>query len=223
MAESGIIIVDCTASDELPKYYERLLEHCFITTANKKGLSGSWSLFNQIRTRRDQNRTSLFYEATVGAGLPVISTLRDLIETGDQVYKIEGIFSGTLSYIFNVFGQGDATFSQVVKEAKENGYTEPDPRDDLNGMDVARKLIILARTLGMEVEGPPSSSIFPIESLIPPALENVRTGEEFLAGLPTHDAAWEKKREASVKENKVLRYVGSIEVIEGKIKVGLES
>jgi homoserine dehydrogenase len=165
----------------------------------------------------------VYYESTVGAGLPVISTLQDLHETGDRVYKIEGIFSGTLSYIFNVFGIGNAKFSEVVKQAKEKGYTEPDPRDDLNGMDVARKLTILGRTIGMDIEGPPSSSIFPIESLIPSKLESVESGDEFVAGLPAHDAEFDEKRDAAKKEGKVLRYVGSIDVATKTIKVGLQS
>jgi len=218
------IVIDSTASDELPKYYAKLLQagH-YIATANKKGLSGSSELCHDIQTGGEELGTRIFYEATVGAGLPIISTLQDLIESGDRVDKIEGIFSGTLSYIFNVFGGGDAKFSEVVKEAKENGYTEPDPRDDLNGMDVARKLTILARTLDIDVEGPPSSSIFPIESLIPPALEKVLSGDEFLAGLPAHDAEWDEKRTGAKNEGKVLRYVGSIDATDEKIKVGLQS
>lgn len=145
------------------------------------------------------------------------------MDTGDKVVKIEGIFSGTLSYIFNVFGGGSAKFSEVVKEAKEKGYTEPDPRDDLNGMDVARKLTILARLAGLSVEGPPSSSIFPIDSLIPSALESVNSGDEFVAGLPAHDGEFDEKKSAAVKQGNVLRYVGSIDAASGAIKVGLQT
>lgn len=180
-------------------------------------------MYNEIQQAGHSASTRLFYEATVGAGLPIISTLQDLVESGDHVGKIEGIFSGTLSYIFNEFGSGTAKFSEVVKEAKEKGYTEPDPRDDLNGMDVARKLTILGRTIGMEIEGPPSSSIFPIESLIPPALESAASGDKFVAGLPAHDGEFDEKRAAAKKEGKVLRYVGSIEVASKTIKVGLQS
>lgn len=194
-----------------------------IATPNKKGVSGSLKLYNEIVQTAHATSSRLFYEATVGAGLPIISTLQDLIESGDRVDKIEGIFSGTLSYIFNEFGSGTAKFSEVVKEAKEKGYTEPDPRDDLNGMDVARKLTILGRTIGMEIEGPPSSSIFPIESLIPAALKSATSGDEFVAGLSAHDGEFDEKRAAAKKEGKVLRYVGSIEVASKTIKVGLQS
>lgn len=219
-----VLLIDCTASDAIPQYYPRLLdERIDIATPNKKGVSGTLKLYNEIQLAAFTTSTRLFYEATVGAGLPIISTLQDLIESGDRVDKIEGIFSGTLSYIFNEFGSGNAKFSEVVKEAKEKGYTEPDPRDDLNGMDVARKLTILGRTIGMEIEGPPSASVFPIESLIPAALESAASGDEFVAGLPAHDGEFDKKRAAAKKEGKVLRYVGSIEVESKTIKVGLQS
>jgi len=219
-----VLLIDCTASDTIPAFYPRILEEGIdIATPNKKGVSGTLKLYNEIQEAAQTTSNRLFYEATVGAGLPIISTLQDLIESGDRVDKIEGIFSGTLSYIFNEFGSGNAKFSEVVKEAKEKGYTEPDPRDDLNGMDVARKLTILGRTIGMEIEGPPSSSIFPIESLIPTALESATSGDEFVAGLPAHDGEFDEKRAAAKKEGKVLRYVGSIEVESKTIKVGLQS
>lgn len=224
-ASSGpepVIFVDCTASDKVPEEYKKILDNnIHIATPNKKGMSGSLALYKAIT----ENTTDaiVFHEATVGAGLPVISTLKDLINTGDKVTKIEGIFSGTLSYIFNVWGSGTAKFSDVVKEAKEKGYTEPDPRDDLNGMDVARKLTILARLSGLQVEGPPSTDIFPIESLIPKALESVQSGDEFVAGLPNHDAEFDEKRTAAKREGKVVRFVGSIDIATKAIKVGLQS
>jgi len=220
----ALLVIDCTASNTIPEYYPRILrEGIDIATPNKKGVSGTLGLYNEIQEAAQFSATRLFYEATVGAGLPIISTLQDLIESGDRVDKIEGIFSGTLSYIFNEFGDGNAKFSAVVKAAKEKGYTEPDPRDDLNGMDVARKLTILGRTIGMEIEGPPSPYIFPIESLIPTALESAATGEEFVAGLPAHDGEFDEKRAAAKKDGKLLRYIGSIEVASKTIKVGLQS
>lgn len=218
------VVIDCTASEEVPKQYPRILKsNINIITPNKKGLSGSLKLFNEIQEAIQDTQAKLFYEATVGAGLPIISTLQDLHESGDCIHKIEGIFSGTLSYIFNEFGGGDIKFSQIVQQAKEKGYTEPDPRDDLNGMDVARKLTILGRTIGMEIEGPPSSSIFPIQSLIPPALQSVHSGDEFISGLPDYDADFDEKRAAAKTEGKVLRYVGSINVATKAINVGVQT
>lgn len=217
-----VIFIDCTASDKVPEEYRKILDkNIHIATPNKKGMSGKLSLYKAVT--ENSTHAVVFHEATVGAGLPVISTLKDLINTGDKVTKIEGIFSGTLSYIFNVWGGGNAKFSDVVKEAKEKGYTEPDPRDDLNGMDVARKLTILARICGLQVEGPPSSDIFPIESLIPKALESAQSGDAFVAGLPNHDAEFDEKRANAKREGKVVRFVGSIDVATNTIKVGLQS
>lgn len=159
----------------------------------------------------------------MGAGLPVISTLRDLVETGDEVQKIEGVFSGTMSFLFNSFapvGGGGGAFSAEVKRAKELGYTEPDPREDLNGLDVARKLTILARIVGLRVEGPTS---FPVQSLIPEELEGVGSGEEFLARLGEFDGRMEAVKRGAEAEGKVVRYVGSVDVGSGEVKVGLES
>lgn len=217
-----VIVVDCTASDSVPQFYSELLQAGInIATPNKRGFSGPFLLWEDISTGADTSGAMVYNESTVGAGLPIISTLKDLIGTGDTVTKIEGIFSGTLSYIFNVFGSGDRKFSDVVKDAKENGYTEPDPRDDLNGMDVGRKLTILSRTVGLEIEGPPTG--FPIESLIPKALETVTSGDEFVAGLPAHDAEFDTLREKARSSGQVLRYVGSIDVASRVIKVGLET
>ena len=223
-AKAPLILIDCTASDAVPSQYHKILKAGIdIATPNKKGIAGTLQLYNQWQHEAASRGSVVYYESTVGAGLQVISTLQDLHETGDCVDKIEGIFSGTLSYIFNLFGIGNAKFSEIVKQAKEKGYTEPDPRDDLNGMDVARKLTILGRTIGMDIEGPPSSSIFPIKSLIPSKLDGVESGDEFVTALPAHDAEFDEKRDAAKKEGKVLRYVGSIDVATKTIKVGLQS
>lgn len=159
----------------------------------------------------------------MGAGLPVISTLKELVETGDEVTKIEGVFSGTMSFLFNSFqpagGAAGGQFSAEVRKAKELGYTEPDPRDDLNGLDVARKLTILARLAGLPVESPTS---FPVQSLIPKELESCSSGDEFLEKLPAFDGEMDKLKEEAAKEGKVVRFVGSIDVASKSVKVGLE-
>ncbi|KAG0616791.1 hypothetical protein M758_5G142100 [Ceratodon purpureus] len=146
------VIIDCTASARVAEvYYDWVKKGIHIITPNKKANSGPFDQYAKLRELQRQSYIHYFYEATVGAGLPIISTLRGLLETGDKIGKVEGIFSGTLSYIFNSFN-GVKTFSQIVTEAKAAGYTEPDPRDDLSGMDVARKVIILARECGLQLE-----------------------------------------------------------------------
>jgi len=139
------------------------------------------------------------------------------------VTRIEGVFSGTMSFLFNNFaptdGSGKLKWSEIVAQAKEAGYTEPDPRDDLNGMDVARKLTILARLAGLQVSGPGG---FPVQSLIPKELESVRSAAEFMEKLPGFDGDMEGYKERAVKEGKVVRYVGSVDVGKGEVKVGLE-
>ncbi|KAH2644391.1 hypothetical protein KXW90_005526, partial [Aspergillus fumigatus] len=174
-----------------------------------------------------EGKALVYHESTVGAGLPVISTLRDLVATGDEVTRIEGVFSGTLSFLFNTFapvsGASNAKWSEVVAQAKELGYTEPDPRDDLNGMDVARKLTILARIAGLEVQGPDS---FPIESLIPAELASLPSTadgiSQFMTKLPSFDSQMAAIKEGAEKQGKVVRYVGSVDVAKKEVRVGLQ-
>ena len=154
--------------------------------------------------------------AGCGAALPVISTLCDLIYTGDEVRSIHGIFSGTLAYLFNVY-DGSTPFSEIVRAAKENGYTEPDPRDDLSGMDVARKLTILARELGQEIE----IGDFPVQNLVPASLQDCSI-EEFLEKLPEHDDEIDALYREAVASNRQLRYVASLDAA-GNAAVGLEA
>jgi homoserine dehydrogenase len=150
--EHGIII-DCTASEEVANLYPTWLRAGLsVVTPNKKAFSSSLSLFKEIQelaantsSKAGKKTPLIYHETTVGAGLPVLSTLTDFVKTGDEIEKIEGIFSGTLSYLFNNFSSLSAEakpFSEIVSVAKDLGYTEPDPRDDLNGMDVARKVSI---------------------------------------------------------------------------------
>jgi aspartokinase/homoserine dehydrogenase 1 len=145
------------------------------------------------------------YETTVGAGLPIIQTLRDLVQTGDDVYEIEGIFSGTLSYLFNVY-DGSVPFSEIVADAKSRGFTEPDPRDDLSGMDVARKVVILGREMGQSLE----LADVQVTGLVPDELQNLSV-PDFLAALPGHDQAMRQLFEDARGRGEVLRYVGRVD------------
>jgi aspartokinase/homoserine dehydrogenase 1 len=157
------------------------------------------------------------YEATVGAGLPVIQTLNDLVETGDRLTKISGVFSGTLAYLFNVF-DGTRAFSDIVREARDRGFTEPDPRDDLSGMDVARKAVILAREAGLGLE----LADLTVENLVPDALAS-STVDEFLDQLAELDSAMTERFEQAARQNQVLRYVAEIDISVGCAHVHLGS
>ncbi|CAJ2677510.1 unnamed protein product [Trifolium pratense] len=205
-------IVDCTADPGIAgHYYDWLRKGIHVITPNKKANSGPLDQYLKLRALQRQSYTHYFYEATVGAGLPIVSTLRGLLETGDKILQIEGIFSGTLSYIFNNFKDGRA-FSEVVGEAKEAGFTEPDPRDDLSGTDVARKVIILARESGLKLE----LSNIPVESLVPEPLRACASAQEFMQQLPKFDPEFAKKQEEADNAGEVLRYVGVVDVTNQK-------
>ncbi|KAI1649435.1 homoserine dehydrogenase-domain-containing protein [Daldinia loculata] len=223
-APSKVILVDNTSSQDVADTYPLFLSRGIsIVTPNKKAFSGSYKLWQDIFTAAAASGAKVYHESSVGAGLPVISTLKDLVETGDEVTKIEGVFSGTMSFLFNSFAPVEGSggqWSAEVKRAKELGYTEPDPRDDLNGLDVARKLTILARLAGLPVESPTS---FPVQSLIPKELESVASGDEFLQRLPEFDSQMEETKSAAEKQGKVVRFVGSIDVGSNAVKVGLET
>jgi aspartokinase/homoserine dehydrogenase 1 len=209
------VIIDCSASAEVAANYAAWLEAgIHIVTPNKRANSGELAYYRKLQAVRRASGAHYLYEATVGAGLPVIQTLRDLRDTGDTVHGVEGIFSGTLAYLFNVY-DGSVPFSQIVADAKQRGYTEPDPRDDLSGTDVARKLIILGREIGLDLE----LHDVQVESLVPSGLEQ-GTIDEFLQRLPQSDAAMQKRFEAARARGKVLRYVGRIAAT-GEASVGV--
>jgi aspartokinase/homoserine dehydrogenase 1 len=209
------VIIDCTASADVAAQYRGWLARAIhVVTPNKKANSGPLPYYLALQEARRAAGAHYLYEATVGAGLPVIQTLRDLRETGDDITRIEGIFSGTLAYLFNVF-DGSESFSSIVRAAKLKGYTEPDPRDDLSGMDVARKLIILGREMGLTLE----MSDVTVKGLVPKALENASV-DEFMERLSEFDADMSAMLEDARKQGRVLRYVGRIEA-NGKATVGL--
>jgi aspartokinase/homoserine dehydrogenase 1 len=209
------VVIDCTASAEVADQYRDWLSRgIHLVTPNKKANSGTLPYYRSLQNAKRDAGTHYLYEATVGAGLPVIQTLRDLRGTGDDITQIEGIFSGTLAYLFNVF-DGSESFSSIVRAAKAKGYTEPDPRDDLSGVDVARKLIILGREMGLTLE----LADVQVEGLVPEALSRCSV-EEFMARLPESDAAMAAVLADARKKNQVLRYVGRVDAA-GKATVGL--
>jgi aspartokinase/homoserine dehydrogenase 1 len=200
------VLIDCTASEVVASNYpEWLRRGISVITPNKRANTGSLEFYRDLRAAGRGSGARYFYETTVGAGLPIIQTLRDLIQTGDEIVQIEGILSGTLSYLFNAF-DGSRTFSDIVTEARAMGYTEPDPRDDLSGMDVARKVAILAREMGLPLE----LGEVQVESLVPAELRS-GTLEQFMADLHQEDAVMERRRREAAEEGEVLRFVGSID------------
>jgi aspartokinase/homoserine dehydrogenase 1 len=212
------ILVDCTASDDVAGRYSEWLERrCHIVTPNKKANSSSKELYSALRQLADRQNVHFLYEATVGAGLPVIATLRELLNTGDEVLRIEGVLSGTLSYIFNSLSPGES-FAGVVQRARDLGYTEPDPRDDLSGMDVARKLIILARECGCEIE----LDDVDVETMVPEALRETSV-DGFLERLGEFDTDLGRRCEAAAAEGRCLRYVGVHDATTGRCSAGLEA
>ncbi|MBC8345690.1 MAG: bifunctional aspartate kinase/homoserine dehydrogenase I [Candidatus Marinimicrobia bacterium] len=211
------VFVDCTSSELLSMEYPKIIDNGFsIVTANKIANSLSQQFYNSIREKVTNQGVQFRYETNVGAGLPIIETLQNLLNTGDKVEKIEGVMSGTLSYLFSQF-DGSIPFSQLVKQARKNGYTEPDPRNDLNGMDVARKILILARETGRRLELVDVS----VENLIPAEMDADLSIDDFLIQLSEYDNQFLTRYELAKKENKVLRFVGSWDG--NKAVVGLNS
>jgi aspartokinase/homoserine dehydrogenase 1 len=208
---------DCTADDAVSARYAEILEGAIpIVTPNKRANSGALSYYRKIVNYAKERGIPYLYEVTVCAGLPVISTLRDLFLSGDKVRRIEAVLSGTLSYIFNNY-DGTVPFSALVRQAKEKGYTEPDPRDDLNAMDAARKALILARECGMPLE----FSAVAVEPLLPAACFDAPSVEEFFTELEKADADFEARRARAAAEGKALRYVAVIE--EGAVRLSLRA
>ncbi|MDH3267467.1 MAG: bifunctional aspartate kinase/homoserine dehydrogenase I, partial [Ignavibacteria bacterium] len=201
------VFVDCTSSDEIIEYYKNIMDASIsIVTANKKANSGSFELYNKLKTAASRSGAKFLYETNVGAGLPVISTLNDLRGSGDKILKIEAILSGTLSYIFNSFGK-EKSFCEVVYMAMKTGYTEPDPRDDLNGLDVARKLLILGREMGLSLE----LNDIQVENLVPENCRSIPTIEKFFEEFEKANPDFENRRTDAEKEGRVLRYIAILE------------
>jgi len=210
------VFIDNTASPKPVEFYEEVFNaNISVVTCNKIGNSASYQQYKIFRDAAKQHGVDFFYETNVGAGLPIIRTLKDLMNSGDRIAKIEAILSGTISFIFNNF-KGDANFHDVVKLAQEKGYTEPDPRDDLRGTDFMRKILILARDAGYQMEAADVN----IESMLPKSCLEAKTVDDFYAALKAEDAFFSKlKADAEVSE-KVLRYIGKLE--DGKAAITLQ-
>jgi aspartokinase/homoserine dehydrogenase 1 len=209
-------VVDCTASASVVKAYPEFVRaNLHIITPNKRANVLPWREYASLMDLMRQRQKYFFDEANVGAGLPIMSTIRDLVASGDVIKKIEGIFSGTLSYLFNTY-TGAEPFSALVQAAHANGLTEPDPRDDLSGQDVARKLLILARQSGSRME----LGDVAVESLVPRTLTRGSFSPGFFSSLSRYDPIMGSRLKRAQASGAVLRYVGTLEG--GRARAGIK-
>ncbi len=213
------IAIDLTASKEFVNNYQLLIENGFhIISANKVANTLSHKSYENLREVLKKNDKRFLYETNVGAGLPIIETVKNLHQSGENITKIRGVFSGSLSYIFNRFSEEDLPFNEILSNASEAGLTEPDPRDDLSGKDVARKLLILARELGVKAE----LNQVKIESLVPKKLNGQTSLKQFRARSHELNSVFEKSKKIQ-KPKSVLRYVGELDTVNNSLEVKLIS
>ena len=209
------VFVDCTASPDVAGLYRDFLDHNInVVAANKIAASGNYADYRELKKTAQLRGVKFLFETNVGAGLPIIRTINDLCNSGDRILRIEAVLSGTLNFIFNTIS-ADVPFSRTVAMAQEEGYSEPDPRIDLSGKDVIRKLVILAREAGYEV----SQEDVEVHPLLPQKLFE-GTLDEFWKNLPSLDAEFEKRRQKLEQEHKVWRYVAKY--ADGHASVSLE-
>ncbi len=210
------IFIDCTANLEIADYYEQILESSIsISTANKVAASASYDQFLTLQKTAVAKNAHFLFETNVGAGLPVLSTLDGLVRSGDKIESINAVISGSLSFIFNNYTP-DKNFKDLILEARERGYTEPDPRDDLSGQDIKRKIIILARVAGYQIEPDEVS----VEAILPRACMDAGTIDEFFVELERHDDHFRGLIEKAQSNNAKLRYLATL--VDGKASIRLE-
>lgn len=214
---SNSIFVDNTANEKIASYYEGILDESIsISTPNKVATSSSYAQYRKLKALAAKRGVQFHYETNVGAGLPVISTLRDLLDSGDQIRKIEGVLSGSLSFIFNNF-DGSRSYHDVVQEAREKGFTEPDPRVDLSGKDVGRKILILARETGVALE----ASDVELVGFLPEGAMEAASVDDFFTVLAEQEAYFSKMYQDAAAEGKVLRMIATLDG--DKASVGVQA
>lgn len=214
--KGSVVFVDTTGNLDVSSLYTRLLSNnIHVVTASKLANTRTQQEYDDLHLTARANGARFLFETNVGAGLPIIDTIQNLLITGDKIDEISGVLSGTMTYLFSELDKRKS-FSKAVINARALGYAEPDPRDDLSGEDVARKFMILARICGHRLE----REDLEVESLIPEALGNV-DASEFLEKLHEHDSWWSEKVENASRKGQRLRYTGKLK--NGKIKIGVEA
>jgi len=214
---SNSVFVDCTAADDIVRSYESILSSSIsIVTPNKKANAGTLAFYRKLRRAGLRHNVRFLYSANVGAGLPILSTIDDLVAGGDRILRIEGALSGTLSFLFNSFTAG-TRWSDILREARTLGFTEPDPREDLSGADVGRKLLILGREAGHDLE----ARDIAVHPVIPRSSAQAPTVAAFMKGLRRLDDHFERLRQNAEREGKLLRYIASWG--EGPARVALQA
>ncbi|MEL7146986.1 MAG: bifunctional aspartate kinase/homoserine dehydrogenase I, partial [Bacteroidota bacterium] len=215
--KSNSIFIDNTASAAVATSYEQILKSSIsVVTPNKIACSSAYEDYVTLKRTALRYNANFYFETNVGAGLPVISTLSDLIKSGDKIHKIQAVLSGSLNFIFNHFTAG-SSFTEVVKQAKAEGYTEPDPREDLSGMDVMRKILILVRESGIAIEPEEVAR----QAFIPESCMNASSVEAFFAALTQNESVFAEMLDKAQSEGKSLKYVATYE--NGKAHTGLEA
>jgi aspartokinase/homoserine dehydrogenase 1 len=215
----NLIAVDATASSELITSYIPLIQNGFhLVAANKKANTLHFDFYKELRRTLENFDKTFLYETNVGAGLPVVQTINDMHFSGEKITKIRGVFSGSLSYIFNRFSSEEVPFSKILIDAEKNGYTEPDSRDDLSGKDVARKLLILAREMEYDFE----LSDVKVSSLLLPELNETHSKSQYQSQKKLFDKPFQIAK-ITQSDNQVLRYVGEFDVAKKQLEVKLIS
>lgn len=215
--EVPLLAVDVTASPDFVENYIPLVENGFhIVTANKIANTLSYEFYQELRIALELNHKKFLYETNVGAGLPIIETIKNLHQSGEEIHKIRGVFSGSLSYLFNTFSAEEKSFSEILLEADALGLTEPDAREDLSGKDVARKLLILGREVGLTKE----FADVKVQSLVPAELNGTTTLPQFRESVKTLDSIFEASK-SKLATNEVLRHVGELDLKTQQLEVKL--
>lgn len=214
---SNSVFIDCTSENEIVPFYYDILKSMAIVTPNKSANSGSYKQYITLNKIAKKYRTGFRYSANVGVGLPSLDIISSLISGGDKIIAIEGLFSSTMNYLLDKLITTDKQFSELLRDAHINGLTEPDPRNDLNGIDTARKLLILVREAGVEIEMPDIK----IENLVPEILRNINSLEKFYQSMKICNRIFEELKKKAI--NKKCRPLYSAKLKNGRASVGIET